>query len=291
MSNEKSKIAFIVNPISGKGKALHMVPLIEKAFGFSHDLRINITKGVGDGSVMAGQAIKEGFQIVIAVGGDGTVNEVGTALVGTDAILGIIPVGSGNGLARHLKIPLNPSKAIEVLKAFHVTRIDTGYMNDRVFLNAAGVGLDAEVSRIFSTSATRGWMRYVKIVMRLSIKQREFDARLHLNENSEDVRITMLTVANSAQYGNNAKIAPMADICDGKLDICTLVNMNFTRSFSFLTALMTGKLVSGTHYVCVQSDRLEFESTEEWAHVDGEPVKIDGSLIFTSNPRSLNVIC
>jgi YegS/Rv2252/BmrU family lipid kinase len=291
MSKGINKIAFVINPISGKGKGLSCEPLILEMFNKTHELRLNVTKGVGDGLSLAKQALEDGYNTIVAVGGDGTVNEVGTALIGSDALLGIIPVGSGNGLARHLNIPMNPTKAMEILKASVVTKIDTGKMNDRVFLNAAGVGLDAEVSKLFASSVQRGWIRYLKIILKLGRKQREFNATLNINKQTKKTRITMLTVANSTQYGNNAKIAPMADISDGKLDICILHNMNYLRSLSFLTALMSGRLKSGKYYDCEQSERLEFDSNEKWAHVDGEPLEIKGNLVFQSIPKSLNVIC
>jgi len=291
MIEGKSKIAFVINPISGRGKAMECQPVIRKMFDDSYDIRIVITKSAGDGTSIAKQAVVDGYDTVVAVGGDGTVNEVGQALIGSDVKLGIIPLGSGNGLARHLNIPLNPKAAIETIKGAKSLQIDTGSMNDQVFLNAAGIGLDAEVSKLFSSSKKRGLKNYLKIILGLISKQREFDVSLNSGNQIEKMSITMLTVANSTQYGNNAIIAPMADISDGKLDICILRSMNYMNSFLFLTALMSGGLKPGKSYNCYQSKGLVVESDEQWAHVDGEPVKIEGNLVFKSNPTSLSVIC
>ena len=288
--NKRRKIAFVINPISGSGKAVRSEALIKRKLNGSADYRIEVTKHAGDGTNIAKKAVEEGFDTVVAVGGDGTVNEVGRALVGTEVKLGIMPLGSGNGLARHMKIPLMANRALDVVLNGVETKIDSGLVNEEHYFSVAGVGFDAEVSREFAKTKNRGFFNYLRIILELGQKIREFDAKLSYNGQSEEVKIATITVANSSQYGNNAQIAPRADISDGKLDACLLVKMPFAKMLGFLIALVTGQLKNNGAYRSIQSDSFTLESQEEWAHIDGDPIKLGKKLNFKTIPNSLNLL-
>ncbi|MEI6455362.1 MAG: diacylglycerol kinase family protein, partial [bacterium] len=158
------KILFIVNPISGDGRQEKTVSLIKKNLDISrYSYEIIITEMAGHATELSKQAAAAGTDIVVAVGGDGTVNEVAQGLVGTDSILGIIPKGSGNGLSRHLKIPMNLKQAIGIINKGRVVKIDTATLNDDLFVSVAGVGFDASVAKKFARAGKRGFLTYFKI--------------------------------------------------------------------------------------------------------------------------------
>ena len=198
------KILFIINPTSGSGKDTPIEKYIEERFGnpaFSY--KIVRTEEAGQAAEFSKAAVAEGTDIIVAVGGDGTVNETARAIIGTECALGIIPTGSGNGLARHLKIPFNVKKGLECIASGKFIRIDTATLDDKVFLSIAGMGYDAHVAKKFAQAGTRGFMTYFRIVSSdyKAYKPRKYKLIL----DGEEIRRTafMVSFANSNQFGNN----------------------------------------------------------------------------------------
>ena len=221
MNNSLRKLSFIINPISGSGKGIRVKKALESSSLFkSFDVSIQTTSYAGEATKMAQKAVTDSVEIIVAVGGDGTVNEIGSALIGSQTVMGIIPTGSGNGLARHLGISRKIEKAIQTLIRGEVKTIDTGFINNRTFLNVTGTGLDAKVSREFAESKNRGWFNYLKIMIMAGSNIIESDYNLKYNGIERTVKASMVSAANSTQFGNNARIAPLANIEDGKIDIC-----------------------------------------------------------------------
>lgn len=219
-NNMKSKIAFIINPSSGTGKKKDIPSLIKQGLDAKmFEPEIVFTEHRGHGTELAKKFADNDFRIVVAVGGDGTVNEIGQSLIHTNTALGIIPIGSGNGLARHLGIPMNMTKAITQLNHSEPILMDYGVVNERPFFCTCGTGFDAYVSTEFAKGKRRGIMSYIEKIITgyFSYKSQNY----HLQGEGIDLntKAFVITFANASQWGNNAYIAPQASVQDGKLDI------------------------------------------------------------------------
>ena len=208
------KIKFIINPISGTGKQKGIEEYITKYF---KNFEIIHTKKTGDATRISKEAVIEKIDAVIAVGGDGTVNECIKGLINTNTALGVIPCGSGNGFAYHIGMERTIEKAVKQLKNTHIEFIDTCTANGLPFVNVSGIGFDAHIANLFLTLTERGFVKYAKLTLReLSYKSKEYTIRY--NDIERKVNAYMIAFANSSQYGNNARISPRADFKDGLID-------------------------------------------------------------------------
>lgn len=300
MSEGREKdILFIINPAAGRGMALKASEVIRKVCaeqGVSCNIRE--TSAPGDATSFALRGIEENFRVIAAVGGDGTVNEIGKVLRNSPAILGIVPAGSGNGLARHLRIPLDTGRAVRRLLTGKVISMDTGLLNENVFLNVAGIGFDARVSRAFAKTVRRGWYNYLGIILALSLKPSGLNVSMSVNgapevalASSKDGEVMMISFANSSQYGNNAIIAPGAHVTDGKLDICILKPIGFMRAMVFMYKLLTGRLRPSHYFGTFRATGLVLKGGDGLAHVDGEVIGVPQEFSVKILPHSLKVIC
>lgn len=267
----KKKVLFIINPISG-GKNKDKIPaLIESTLDKNQfDITITFTKAPGHAKELAAQP---GFDYYIAVGGDGTLNEVASQLINTDACMGILPMGSGNGLARHMGINMNIEKAISQLNTAKIVKIDTCTVNGKPFINMAGVGFDAHIGKLFAESTGRGFKTYVVQTLTEFKNYQSQSYKINYGDKEIVSDAFLLSFANSSQYGNNAYIAPDADIKDGMIDICLM------KPFKVMDVLSIGfrlfnKTIKQSKYL--QTIRAkEFTVTREHegvAHLDGEPM-------------------
>ena len=215
------KIAFILNPISGIGDKKEILECIHRMLEKypDWDAVFYTTKCVGDACAAAGNFAAGGYDIVVAVGGDGTVNEVAKGLVGTSCKLAIIPVGSGNGLARHLGIPIACAAAVHVVFEGKAQLIDAGKINDEYFFCTAGVGFDAVVGESFNNSRTRGLVSYMEHCAKEYVKYEPEEYEIDLLGAKFRQKAFLITFANSSQWGNNVFIAPDANISDGMMDV------------------------------------------------------------------------
>ena len=196
------KIRFIINPISGTGKQKGIEKHISK---YINNYDIFYTKKRGDASIISEQAVKQSFDAVIAVGGDGTLNECLKSLINTKTALGVIPCGSGNGFANHIGMSKNIKDSIKQLKKSRITNIDSCIANGQSFINVAGIGFDAHIAKLFSKSNKRGFFKYVKIILKeLTYTPQEYS--IIYNGTERKVEAYMISFANASQYGNNAKI-------------------------------------------------------------------------------------
>ncbi len=215
------KIAFILNPISGTGRKKEILKYIEKVAALhpEYETEFYRTKCVGDACVAARDFVVRGYEAVVAIGGDGTVNEVAEGLINSRVKLGIVPVGSGNGLARHLNIPLNYQRAVDAIFNGRPQFIDAGKINGKVFFCTAGIGFDAVVGEKFNKSGSRGLMTYVEFCAKEYVKYRPEKYEIVINGATIRRKAFLITFANSSQWGNNAFIAPDANISDGMMDV------------------------------------------------------------------------
>ena len=286
------KTKFIINPISGVGKQKNITTLIEKFLDknkFIYD--IIFTKYSGHAKLIAKEAIKENYQILVAVGGDGTVNEISSELIYSDLILGIIPAGSGNGFAFHFGIHKNIKRSILQLNNSKTETIDSGEINDFPFVNVSGIGFDAHIAKLFSKSKKRGLISYIKLIFKeLSYQSKNYTIRY--NKIERQVNAILISFANASQYGNNFKISPFAKVNDEKIDFVIIKDIPRWKIPAFLFILAIGKINTSRYVEIIKSNRMHIISNDnkELIHIDGEPVKINKDIKIKINPKSLKIL-
>lgn len=287
----RNKILFIINPISGQGRQLSFP---DKAIKY---LDNKIFKYEFVFTEKAKEAIEisrnasENFDIIIAVGGDGTVNEVSQGLVGKSSLMGIIPVGSGNGLARHLKIPLAIPSAIKVLNKQKVISIDRIQINDQTFVNIAGIGFDAHVGNKFAEFGERGIMPYFYLALKEYSKYKPGHYKLFI-DGKEYIRDAFsISFANSTQFGNNAHIAPNAKINDGLIDVSIVKSFPHTELPNIGIRLFNKSIDRSKYVEIIKARHIIVCSYQKiLAHIDGEPLSISGDIELKILPESLKVV-
>ena len=287
------KYLAIINPISGTGSKKSIPELLGQAYSSADgELFLTYTKAAGHAEELARRAAEEGFEEVIAVGGDGTVNEVARALLGTSTALGIVPKGSGNGLARSLGIAMNSEEAIRQLSTGRRICIDSCTMDGRPFFCTCGMGFDAAVSHAFAEASSRGPVTYFRTMIE---EYRGFQAEnYHITldgERSFDTEAFVLVAANATQYGNNAYIAPEADLADGFLDLALIRPFPGIEAAFVLGDLMLGRLSNNKYYHAERARELIIERPSPGViHLDGEPCQAGERVEVRLIPQSLHVI-
>ena len=291
-STVRKEILFIINPISGTGRHAEVEKIIHEELDPSKfNSRIVYTDAAGEATVLCKEAVEKGVDVIVAVGGDGTVNEIGQGLVGTKSALGIIPTGSGNGLARHLKIPFNIRKAIKVINEGKLRKIDTATVNDKVFLSIAGIGYDAFVAKKFSKASKRGFFSYFRIVSGEYPRYKPRKYVLDIDGKTITRRALLIAMANSNQFGNNTSIDPNATIDDGYIDVCILRRIPLLL-IPFYVPLLFTKMFHKTQYIeIIRAKHATITRKKgKTMHFDGDPVAMGKTLDMKVNPLSLNII-
>ncbi|GGB27593.1 diacylglycerol/lipid kinase family protein [Mucilaginibacter rubeus] len=287
----KRKALFIINPISGGKKKDGVPELIKDTIdaGVMEPV-IAFSDGVAHARVIASEAIGK-FDIVVAVGGDGTVNEVASAIVDTDTSLGIVPFGSGNGLSRFLGIPMDTRDAIKNLASGRTEIIDSARINGQPFFNMAGMGFDAHISEIFSHGKKRGFISYIKSSIKEVVGYQPQNYHLDIDGKKYDYKAFMLSIANSSQYGNNVHISPKASLQDGLLDVCVIKPFPLWR-FPEMSMRMLIKATESSKYVEIIRGKQILIKREHTGpiHLDGEPQVAGTGIDITILPKSLKVI-
>lgn len=277
----KKKIAFIINPISGTFKKSELPDLIRKHLNNDQFAPLIVfTEHRGHGTELAREFATAEYDTVVAVGGDGTVNEVAQELTHTSTALGIIPIGSGNGLARHLGIPMNPVKAVELLNHSEPIQMDYGLVNGKPFFCTCGTGFDAYVSMEFAKGQKRGIMSYLEKIITgyFSYKPQNY----HLVGNNIDLtaKAFVLTFANASQWGNNAYIAPQASVQDGKLDISIMSNFPVIAIPTLAINLFAKNINKDLFMTTLRANEITLYRDEPGPfHYDGEPYE-EGKVIL-----------
>lgn len=287
----KRTICFIVNPISGVGRQKVIEKLIDEKLDRSlFDYEIAYTKAAKHAIELSKDAALRKVDVVVAVGGDGSVNEVSKGLVNTSTAMAIIPTGSGNGLARHLNIPLNLKKAMEVINAGKQTSIDSIQMNEETFANVAGIGFDAHIGWEFAKFGKRGFSSYVKVITRELPRYKAQDFELTIDGKTTIKNAYLISFANGSQWGNNAYIAPTADISDGLMDIAILKDFKFMNAISIGYRMFNKSLNKSSFLEVIKTKEVIVKQKGSIAHIDGEPIEIGNELRIRVNPLSLKVI-
>lgn len=290
---ERKRILFVVNPISGgKKKTAFNKQVLEVLDLAKFDPTFKITDHPNHAFELGRQALAEKYDAVVAVGGDGTINELGSALLGSDMPLGIIPEGSGNGLALYLGIPLNESAAIRRINRFETVEVDTGEVNGRHFFNIAGMGFDASVSDHFATENIRGPIGYLRSALNVFSRFKSSKYKLLIDGEEYVRQAFMISVANSPQYGNNAYIAPNASITDGILDVCVVHEFPLYLLPKMIFHLFTKSADQSEYVEIIPGKNIAiFREGRGPVHVDGEPVDMGEKLEISIKHKSLKIIC
>ena len=288
------KIRFIYNPCSGKNRRRPwLVPAIHD---FIRDSRLLAdvvsTEGPGHATILARAAVREGCRRVVAVGGDGTMNEVAQSLIGAPASLALVPCGSGNGLALHLGIPTAPLQALALLAdpQSRDVAIDTGSANGHPFFNVMGLGLDAEISRSFNRLTRRGLAAYIATGYSTFRRHQPETCIIHGGGRRESLPLSLLAVANSDQYGNRAYIAPGASVDDGMLDLVAIGPVGFASALPLLVRLFLGTIDQSPRVRKLRDRRFLIERSQRGLiHTDGETHAVGAMIEVGVWPRSLRI--
>lgn len=287
----KQRIRFIINPISGVGKKNIIPGLIEKYL--DHDLfeyDFAYTEYKLHAKSLAKDATEEGINIVCAVGGDGSVHEVGTSLIGTKTKLAILPAGSGNGLARHLKIPMSLKDAILCINESNAIAMDTVLVNDKSFLGVGGYGFDAIIAKKFDTHHRRGLWGYIQLIIREFFKYNPVNATIDIDGKVKTLPVVLLTVANSSQFGNGFTISPNSDVTDGELELVVLKPFTIWSAPSVVYRFFTKRSDNSRFSEIIPFKTAKLQLSKNVAHYDGEPVDVKDVINVSVVPKSLNIL-
>jgi diacylglycerol kinase (ATP) len=286
------RIAFVVNPSSGPRKKENIVDVIEKTMSGKTPFDILVWKDKNNFEDIRRQITSGKYTTVVAVGGDGTVNEVAKNIANTNIILGIIPRGSGNGLARTLGIPQKAVQAIQRVENGRVRTIDHGFINGKFFSCAAGIGFDAHICELFASSKTRGLMSYVRISLAQFLLYRAKEYTIHVNNETIKIKAFLIAFANAGQYGNDFYIAPQAKMDDGLIDIVILKPFNLFSACNLFVKVINRKAHLSKSIVTLPAKGFKIKNESNTAiHFDGEPGVIENEIEVSINPQALKVVC
>lgn len=283
MDNER-KILALINPISGTLNKDSLPKAIDKIIDSKKfEIEIKYTEHANHAYELSKEAAANGYYGVLAIGGDGTVNEVASALCDTETALGIIPLGSGNGLARHLRIPLNIDKAISIINENHIENFDYCTANDRKFFCTCGLGFDAQVSSTFAKRGKRGPVGYFQSAISEYIKYRSQTYKITSSNGIITEKAFIIACGNASQYGNNAYITPNADMQDGEIDVTVMLPITPFDTAMLGLLLFSKHIDQDVNIISFRTADLSIERESEGImHLDGEPVNM---------PKTIEIKC
>ena len=289
---KRRHILAIINPVSGTGSKDKIPRLIDTVVDHEHnDVSIVMSEYAGHAREITAQAVQDGIDVVVAIGGDGTVNEVGSSLVGTDTALAIVPCGSGNGLARHLRISMNASRALHVLNQGVVGKFDYCKVNGMPFFCTCGMGFDAEVSYKFSNEGTRGFITYIKTALAEYIKYKPKQYTIDIDGQQMQERAFVVACCNAAQYGNNAYIAPRATMQDGLIDVTVMHPFNIAQTPLIGARLFLRQLGHDHHVSIYRGKRVVIErEQDDIMHVDGDPMMMPARVEIENVSKGIHIL-
>lgn len=288
----KKKLLFIMNPISGTVRKAGIPKIIDDTIDKDFiEFNIQRTDYPGHAYELATQAKESGYDAVIAVGGDGTVNEVARAIVHSDTALGIIPCGSGNGLARHLMIPLDAAKAVKVINAYTIHDLDYGVINGIPFFCTCGMGFDAFVSMKFAESGRRGPVTYIENILREGLKYKPETYEIKDENGVSLYRAFLISCANASQYGNNAYIAPQASMSDGLLDVIIMEPFDMLEAPQISIDMFNKTLDKNSKIKTFRTKHIQIHREKPgFIHYDGEPVMTDSDVDISVKDKGVKII-
>ncbi len=285
------KLVFITNPASGSRKKKPDEAFIRPYFDAEFNTFFFESQYNGHASELALEAVNNGADVVVAIGGDGTVNEIARSLNGTSCALGIIPCGSGNGLARHHRISMNVTEAINIIKRYNLAHHDAVAINGKLSFNVSGIGFDAHVAHLFGKDGKRGFSSYVKLVVKEFTKYTEKHIRIETADGIIEQPIMLAAIANASQFGNNAVIAPNASTHDGITDITLVRKMSAMKLPGFAMDVFAKKVADSPFAKLLQGKKFVITCDENLPlHLDGEPEGFSKKFEIETMKGSLKII-
>lgn len=291
------KARFIINPVAGKKNRVRQVTDAVRDVFASEDgiFEIKVASRRGQAAELAKEAVEKGFEAVFACGGDGTMNEVASRLVGTNTALGIAPLGSGNGFAKALGIPDKLPTALSLLKKWKIRGIDAGKICGRYFFSTAGCGFDAHLSAKYNmgalSSMVRGVLPYYPLALIEYMRYSPMQVTIQSGNLSSCMTPLILTAANTGIYGGGAVVAPCAEPDDGLLDLCIVPYAGFAKTLRFGAHLLSGSISGADGFETLRSERFEIlRNGVSYVHADGEPFEWGGRVSISVERRRLKVL-
>jgi diacylglycerol kinase (ATP) len=283
------KALFIINERSGAKRKYDVAEVIRRASPFEHEI---VACGrMEDLDPIIDRAESDSLDVVFAVGGDGTVHEIAKRLIGRNLALGILPIGSGNGFARHIGLIADPARALESCRGCRIVTIDTASVNGHPFLGVMGIGFDAVIAERFAASTVRGLQTYVREGLRAFIEFNAEEYDVTVNGTTTRRRAFVIAVANSGQYGNNARIAPLASLQDGLLDLVIVNDSHLIDAAFLIGRLFSGSFHRAAGVTSLQTTEVTIRRPSAGpAHLDGEPVTLGEELHVRVVPQSLQLL-
>lgn len=292
MNGIKKKIIFILNPHSGTQSKQNVPGIIADRIDTNKfDYEVKFTEYAGHAAVIARDCVERGIDIVVAVGGDGTVNEVARSLVHSQTALGIIPCGSGNGLARHLRIPIDFKKAIDLINQCRIESLDYGVINDLPFFCTCGMGFDAFISLKFASAGKRGPITYVENVLKEGLKYKPETYEVEDETGAKKYKAFLIACANASQYGNNAYIAPQATMTDGLMDVIIMEPFTAFDAPQISIDMFNKTLNKNSKIKAFKAKRIHIHRSEPGAiHYDGDPIMTGRDIDVHIEERGIRII-
>ena len=281
-----------MNPISGTSDKKDIPYLIEELLDKEQfDYSIRETEYAGHAYEIAKESKEQGIDIVVAVGGDGTVNEVGRALVHSNTALGIIPTGSGNGLARHLLIPMKIKGAIQVLNDYEITDLDYGIINEHPFFCTCGVGFDAFISEKFAEAGKRGPITYLENILKEGLKYEPETYEIEAENGTIKKKAFLISCANASQYGNNAYIAPQASMSDGMIDVIIMEPFDALEASQISIEMFNKTLDKNNKIKTFRSKEIKiYRKAPGVIHYDGDPIDTGKEIVVTLKEKGIKIL-
>lgn len=289
---DKKRMIFVVNPISGTQSKKAILKWIDERIDRSiYDYSIVKTEYAGHATQIAAAAVKEQVDVVVAIGGDGTINEIARSLVHSNTALGIVPCGSGNGLARHLRIPMEPKAAIDIINKGNRLCIDYGKINNIPFFCTCGVGFDAFVSLKFADAGKRGLLTYLENTLHESLTYQPDTYEIENEEGAVKYKAFLIACGNASQYGNNAYIAPHASLTDGLMDVTILEPFTVLDVPSLSFQLFNKTIDQNSRIKTMRAKKIKIHRAHDGVlHFDGDPLMAGKELEVEIIPGGLHVI-
>ena len=288
----QQKIAFVINPNAGVKKKINIIEFIKSNFPKSIPYDFIVWKNKFDFNSVRDQILAGNYTIAVACGGDGTVNQVSSVVAHTNMALGIFPLGSGNGLARSNRIPLNLNKALQIIERGTIKTIDGALINDHPFFCTAGIGFDAHIANEFATSTKRGFITYFSTYVKEFFGYKPNLYKITVDGKVVETRAFLITVANAGQWGNDVYIAPEAELTDGILNVSILKEFPKAAIPMIGIKLFSKKIHTSINLQSEKGKHIEIEFTGELpVHFDGEPITATNKLSISVMPLALKIVC
>lgn len=289
---DKKSIVFILNPVSGSHGKEDVPGIIDETLDKDiFDCQIRLTEYAGHAAEIARECVAENIDVVVAVGGDGTVNEVARSLAHSDTALGIIPCGSGNGLASHLCIPMDIRKAIGIINRCKIEPLDYGIINDMPFFCTCGMGFDAFISLKFAEAGKRGPITYVENVLKEGLKYKPETYEVEDETGAKKYKAFLIACANASQYGNNAYIAPKATMTDGLMDVIIMEPFDVFDAPQISLDLLNKTLNKNSKIKTFRAKRIHIHRSKPGAiHYDGDPIMTGSDIDVHIEEKGIKIV-